>query len=340
MTAGDDTAGLAPDDTAGLAPDDTAGLAPDDTSGIARRIAETIPASLEGVRIDRVVSLIADISRSAAADLIQSGGVSVDGAVVIAGKEKMTAGQSIVIDVAQVKGPERPAADASRQLNVVHSDEDVIVINKDAGLVVHPGAGNQSGTLVNYLLAAYPEIADVGDPMRPGLVHRLDAGTTGLIVVARTQEAYSSLVVQLASRSVTRVYSALVWGVPISLNGVIDAPIGRDQRDPTRMAVVVDGRASRTHYAVERSFHEPKDAALVECRLETGRTHQIRVHLASIGHPVVGDATYGGVRAGLKAGRPMLHAKELAFDHPTSGQRSTYTAPMPPDFAALVTSLS
>ncbi|MGA1763352.1 MAG: RluA family pseudouridine synthase [Ilumatobacteraceae bacterium] len=332
MTAGDDTAGLAPDDTAGLAPDDT--------SGIARRIAETIPASLEGVRIDRVVSLIADISRSAAADLIQSGGVSVDGAVVIAGKEKMMAGQSIVIDVAQVKGPERPAADASRQLDVVHSDEDVIVINKDAGLVVHPGAGNQSGTLVNYLLAAYPEIAEVGDPMRPGLVHRLDAGTTGLIVVARTQEAYSSLVVQLASRSVTRVYSALVWGVPISLNGVIDAPIGRDQRDPTRMAVVVDGRASRTHYAVERSFHEPKDAALVECRLETGRTHQIRVHLASIGHPVVGDATYGGVRAGLKAGRPMLHAKELAFDHPTSGERRTYTSPMPPDFAALVTSLS
>lgn len=328
------------DDTAGLMPDDTAGLAPDDTSGIARRIAETIPASLEGVRIDRVVSLIADISRSAAADLIQSGGVSVDGAVVNAGKEKMTAGQSIVIDVAQVKGPERPAADSSRQLDVVHSDEDVIVINKDAGLVVHPGAGNQSGTLVNYLLAAYPEIAEVGDPMRPGLVHRLDAGTTGLIVVARTQEAYSSLVSQLASRSVTRVYSALVWGVPISLNGVIDAPIGRDQRDPTRMAVVVDGRASRTHYAVERSFHEPKDAALVECRLETGRTHQIRVHLASIGHPVVGDATYGGVRAGLKAGRPMLHAKELAFDHPTSGERRAYTSPMPPDFAALVTSLS
>ena len=263
-----------------------------------------------------------------------------DGAVVIAGKEKMTAGQSIVIDVAQVKGPERPAADSSRQLDVVHSDEDVVVINKDAGLVVHPGAGNQSGTLVNYLLAAYPEIADVGDPMRPGLVHRLDAGTTGLIVVARTQEAYSSLVAQLASRSVTRVYSALVWGVPISLNGVIDAPIGRDQRDPTRMAVVVDGRASRSHYAVERSFHNPKDAALVACRLETGRTHQIRVHLASLAHPVVGDATYGGVRAGLKAGRPMLHAKELAFDHPTSGERCTYTAPMPPDFAALVTSLS
>jgi 23S rRNA pseudouridine1911/1915/1917 synthase len=205
---------------------------------------------------------------------------------------------------------------------------------------VHPGAGNKAGTMVNYLLAAYPEIATVGDPMRPGIVHRLDAGTTGLIAVARTQRAYDSLVEQLTLRSVTRVYSVVVWGIPTSLNGVIDAPIGRDQRDPTRMAVVVDGRASRTHYAVERSFHVPKDASLVECRLETGRTHQIRVHLASIGHPVVGDAQYGGVRAGLKASRPMLHARQLGFDHPRTGDRREFTSDLPADFAALVASLS
>jgi 23S rRNA pseudouridine1911/1915/1917 synthase len=266
--------------------------------------------------------------------------VSVDGSVVSSGKEKMIEGQSIVIDVAQAKGPELPAADTTKAMDVVYVDDDVIVVNKEAGVVVHPGAGNQSGTMVNFLLAGYPDIAGVGDPMRPGLVHRLDAGTTGLIVVARTEQAYESLVEQLSSRSVTRVYSVLVWGNPISLNGVIDAPIGRDQRDPTRMAVVVDGRASRTHYAVQQSFHEPKDAALVECRLETGRTHQIRVHLASIGHPVVGDATYGGVRAGLRAGRPMLHAKELAFDHPRTGERRTFTTPTPQDFSALLALLS
>ena len=312
----------------------------DDTGGLARRITETIPASLVGVRIDRVVSLIADISRSAASALIESGGVSVDGAVVTAGKEKMTEGQLIVVDVTQAKGPALPEPDSSVSLDVVYADDDVIVVNKDAGVVVHPGAGNQSGTLVNFLLAAYPEIAVVGDPMRPGLVHRLDAGTTGLLVVARTPAAYESLVGQLASRSVTRVYSVLVWGVPVSMNGVIDAPIGRDQRDPTRMAVVVDGRASRTHYAVQRAFHEPKDAALVECRLETGRTHQIRVHLASIGHPVVGDATYGGVRAGLRAKRPMLHAQELAFDHPVSGERRTFTATTPADFDDMLAALA
>lgn len=312
----------------------------DDTGGLARRVTETIPASLADVRIDRVVSLIADVSRSAAAALIEAGAVTLDGVVVAAGKEKVENGQTITVDITKASGPELPAPDSSVMLDVVHIDDDVIVVNKPAGLVVHPGAGNKAGTMVNYLLAAYPEIAKVGDPMRPGIVHRLDAGTTGLIAVARTQQAYESLVEQLTLRSVTRVYSVIVWGIPASLNGVIDAPIGRDQRDPTRMAVVVDGRPSRTHYAVERSFHEPKEASLVECRLETGRTHQIRVHLASIGHPVVGDAQYGGVRAGLRAARPMLHARELAFDHPRTGERSSFSTPAPADFAALVAMLS
>lgn len=315
-------------------------LPPDDPGLTSRRMTETIPASLADVRVDRVVSLIADVSRSVAAALIDAGAVALDGRVVDAGKEKVVDGQLITIDVSLAAGPALPAADPSRVLDVVHVDDEVIVVNKPAGLVVHPGAGNQSGTMVNHLLAAYPEIAGVGDPMRPGIVHRLDAGTTGLIAVARTSRAYDSLVAQLSSRSVTRVYSVVAWGIPASAHGVIDAPIGRDQRDPTRMAVVVDGRPSRTHYAVERSFHVPKDASLIECRLETGRTHQIRVHLASIGHPVVGDATYGGVRPGLRAGRPMLHARELAFDHPLDGARRTFEAPLPDDFAALVASLS
>lgn len=312
----------------------------DDTGTLLRRVTETIPASLADMRVDRVVSLIADVSRNAAAALIESGAVTLDGAIVDAGKVKVTTGQQITVDISKVAEPELPAAKTDLQLDVVYQDDDVIVVNKSAGLVVHPGAGNKGGTMVNYLLARYPEIAGVGDPMRPGIVHRLDAGTTGLIAVARNQAAYESLVEQLTNRSVTRVYSAIVWGVPASLNGVIDAPIGRDQRDPTRMAVVVDGKPSRTHYAVERTFHVPKDISLVECRLETGRTHQIRVHLASIGHPVVGDAQYGGVRAGMRAGRPMLHARELAFDHPRTGERHTVTSELPNDFASLVATLS
>ena len=312
----------------------------DDTGTLLRRVTETIPSSLADMRVDRVVSLIADVSRNAAAALIESGAVTLDGAIVDAGKVKVTTGQQITVDISKVAEPELPAAQTDLQLDVVYQDDDVIVVNKSAGLVVHPGAGNKGGTMVNYLLARYPEIAGVGDPMRPGIVHRLDAGTTGLIAVARNQAAYESLVEQLTNRSVTRVYSAIVWGVPASLNGVIDAPIGRDQRDPTRMAVVVDGKPSRTHYAVERTFHVPKDISLVECRLETGRTHQIRVHLASIGHPVVGDAQYGGVRAGMRAGRPMLHARELAFDHPRTGERHTVTSELPNDFASLVATLS
>ncbi|NDG76534.1 MAG: RluA family pseudouridine synthase [Acidimicrobiia bacterium] len=311
----------------------------DDTLGIARRVTEEIPASLADVRIDRVVSLVADVSRSAAAALIDAGAVTVDGQVVVAGKERVQQGQTITVDVSQAPGPELPAAQASGAVDIVHEDESVVVVNKAAGIVVHPGAGNPDGTLVNFLLDLYPEMASAGDPMRPGIVHRLDAGTTGLMVVARTAAAYDSLVAQMTARSVTRVYSALVWGIPASVNGVIDAPIGRDHRDVTRMAVVVDGRASRTHYALEQSFHTPREASLLECRLETGRTHQIRVHLASIGHPVVGDAQYGGARAGIRAGRPMLHARELAFDHPRTGERVSFQAAAPADFAAVVATL-
>lgn len=303
-------------------------------------ISEVVPAALAGERLDRVVALVLECSRSDAAAVVAAGGVRVDGEPQASGKVRVVEGQVVEIDPTRLPVAELPAADPSVEFVVVHEDDHLIVIDKPAGLVVHPGAGNPRGTLVNGLLHRYPEIADVGEPHRPGIVHRLDVGTSGLLVVARTALAYHSLVDALSSRDVGRIYRALVWGVLDHPVGVIDAPIGRDQRDPTRMAVVVDGRPSRTHYAVERSFHQPKDASLVECRLETGRTHQIRVHLASIGHPVVGDAQYGGVRAGLRAARPMLHARQLGFDHPRTGERCEFTSDLPADFAALVASLS
>ena len=221
------------------------------------------------------------------------------------------------------------------RFTVVHEDDQLIIVDKPAGLVVHPGAGNEHGTLVNGLLARYPELRGVGEDHRPGIVHRLDVGTSGLLAVARTERAYRELVAALASRDVGRVYRTLVWGHPANPVGVVEAPIGRDHRDPTRMAVVVDGRPSRTRYRVLRQYSTPVAASSVECRLETGRTHQIRVHLAAIGHPVVGDATYGGVRPGISCPRPFLHAARLELDHPVTGESLEFESPLPADLAAV-----
>jgi 23S rRNA pseudouridine1911/1915/1917 synthase len=190
--------------------------------------------------------------------------------------------------------------------------------------------------MVNGALAKYPEMASAGDPLRPGVVHRLDAGTTGLMVMAKTHAAYEALVDALSKREVKRTYLALIWGHPTVLSGTIDAPIGRDQKDPTRMGVVVDGKAARTRFEVKSKFDLPLPSSLVECNLETGRTHQIRVHLESIGHPVVGDSTYGGARSSLSAPRPMLHAAQLAFVHPVSGESMSFEAEMPDDMKALL----
>jgi 23S rRNA pseudouridine1911/1915/1917 synthase len=195
---------------------------------------------------------------------------------------------------------------------------------------VHPGAGNMEHTLVNGLLALYPEISSVGEEHRPGIVHRLDIGTTGLLIVARTQEAYEELVAMMSLREVKRHYLALVWGHPSAPMGTIDAPIGRDPRDPLRMAVVASGKPARTNYEVLVTFPEP-EVSLVACELETGRTHQIRVHLQATGHPVVGDPNYGGARAPLVLGRPFLHAERLVFDHPITGEPLTFEVPLPAD---------
>jgi 23S rRNA pseudouridine1911/1915/1917 synthase len=176
----------------------------------------------------------------------------------------------------------------------------------------------------------------VGESHRPGIVHRLDLGTSGLLAVARSQRAYHELVDALANRDVGRVYLALVWGHLANSHGVIDAPIGRDHRDPMRMAVVVDGKPSRTRYRVIDEFRGPTDASLLECRLESGRTHQIRVHLSAIGHPVVGDPLYGGVRHGIDSPRPFLHAMRLELEHPVTRESLAFDSPLPADLAAVL----
>ena len=213
-----------------------------------------------------------------------------------------------------------------------------MVVTKPAGLVVHPGAGHETGTVAAGLLHRFPEIAGVGDPMRPGIVHRLDRDTSGLMVVARTPRAYDALTAALAAREIERRYLALAWGRFDARRGTIDAPIGRSATRRTRMAVREAGKEARTGYEVLTQYDHPV-CALVECRLETGRTHQIRVHLAAIGHPVVGDATYGGDRNPIRPGRPFLHAHALALDHPVTKERLEFSDPLPAELAAVLSRL-
>lgn len=296
-------------------------------------VTEEIPESLAGERLDRVVSLIAEISRSDATITIASGAVQLDGAIASTGKLRLKVGQVVSVDLSKLPQVELPGPDPSVLIDIVYVDEHIIVVNKAAGVVVHPGAGNMERTLVNGLLALYPEISSVGEEHRPGIVHRLDIGTTGLLIVARTQEAYEELVAMMSLREVKRHYLALVWGHPSAPMGTIDAPIGRDPRDPLRMAVVASGKPARTNYEVLVTFPEP-EVSLVACELETGRTHQIRVHLQATGHPVVGDPNYGGARAPLVLGRPFLHAERLVFDHPITGEPLAFEVPLPADLQA------
>jgi len=288
-----------------------------------------VPPALGGERVDRAVALLTGWSRAEVQRLVDAGAVLVAGVRVPKGR-RLAAGEVVRV----VAGPEPDALPVAGdvEIDVRYEDADVLVLAKPAGVVVHPGAGHASGTLVNGLLAGYPEIAAVGEPHRPGIVHRLDRDTSGLLVVARTPNAYESLVEQLKARAVERHYLALVWGRPAA-RGMIDAPIGRSAARRTRMAVRESGREARTGFEVVEAFSSPV-ASLLECRLETGRTHQIRVHLAAIGHPVVGDASYGGAREPERLGRPFLHAFALAFDHPVSGARIHVEDPLPGDLEA------
>jgi 23S rRNA pseudouridine1911/1915/1917 synthase len=308
-------------------------------SDVGRRISEELPSALDGERLDRIVALLADVSRSVAVTVIEAGAVTVNGQVATSGKSRMTAGAVVDIDTGAIPRPEAPRLDPDVEFGVVHADDSVIVIDKPAGLVVHPGAGNRTGTLVNGLLARFPDIEGVADPDRPGIVHRLDAGSSGLLVVARTDDAAEALIEQFASHTAGRRYSALVWGHPAAPHGIVEAPIGRDPGDPLKMALVVDGKPARTEYVVEQRLLAPAQVALLSCRLQTGRTHQIRVHLTGIGHPLVGDSTYGDRRTTLGLTRPFLHAAELSFDHPATGERVTFTSPLPADLAALLATL-
>ena len=300
-----------------------------------------MPRALDGQRLDRVVALVAGCSRAAAGALVDAGAVAVGGRTVTARSHRVASGDVLVVEVPdRVEEGDDPAAEPDVPVPIVYEDADLLVVDKPAGLVVHPGAGRSTGTLVNGLVARYPEIRDVGQPDRPGIVHRLDRGTSGLLLVARSPAAYEALVAMLAARRVDRRYRALVWGVPDAPQGLIDAPIGRSSRDRTRMAVTVRGREARTGYVVTRSYAEPASVSELQCKLETGRTHQIRVHLASIGHPVVGDARYGGARQSLPLGRPFLHAEALALDHPVTGEPLAFASGLPAELATVLVGLS
>jgi 23S rRNA pseudouridine1911/1915/1917 synthase len=227
---------------------------------------------------------------------------------------------------------------------VVYEDEHLIVVDKPAGVVVHPGAGVREHTLVAGLLGRYPDLAELAVPAgddRLGLVHRLDKGTSGLLVVARTADAYQSLTSQLLARTISRRYRAVVRGLVAADEGVIDAAIGRSLRNRTRMAVSAgaSAREARTHYRVERRWRDPIEASELEVSLETGRTHQIRVHLSAIGHPVLGDVPYGDRHPGPSAGRPFLHAWRLGLEHPATGEAMTFTAELPADLLEVLAQL-
>lgn len=304
-------------------------------------VREVVPAAMAGERVDRIVAMVTGVSRAAAVALIDAGAVLVSGAPVHTRSTRLVAGDEVEVDLPEVVEAQRLVPEPTVEVPVVYADEHLLVVDKPAGLVVHPGAGQRTGTLVHGLLAQYPELVGVGtDSARPGIVHRLDKGTSGLLLVARTSAAYEALVAALGERAVHRRYRALVWGALDAPRGLIDAPIGRSAREPTLMAVDERGKQARTRYEVQRTFVDPAVVTELACTLETGRTHQIRVHLRSIGHPVVGDARYGGARQSLPFGRPFLHAEVLELAHPVTTAPLSFRSPLPDDLATVLASLT
>ena len=313
---------------------------------------EPIPPALAGERLDRAVSLLWQCSRAESAALVAAGAVQVNGTTQTGRSVRLRAGDGLVVADGALERHRRvadPRPEPDVEVAVVHEDQHLVVVDKPAGLVVHPGAGRATGTLCAGLLARYPEMASVGERSRPGIVHRLDAGTSGLLVAARTDRAYDSLVGQLADRTVRRCYEAICWGTVGSDRGVIDAPVGRSGHRPTQMTVTERGRAARTIYEVRRRYRRPASVTHLTCRLETGRTHQIRVHLSAIGHPLLGDEVYGAGLLEAASGhppalvrleRPALHAAGLGFRHPDSGGAVEFESPLPPDLSALLAGLS
>lgn len=295
----------------------------------------TVPASMEGTRIDRVLATLLAESRAKVQARLERGEIMVDD-VAVGKSYRVRGGEGVVVARAQ-RAP-RPPTPA--RVPVRYTDDDVAVVAKPPGLVVHSGAGVTGGTLVAALRAMGMPLAPGDDPDRPGIVHRLDRGTSGLLVVAKTDLALRELRRQFDEHAVSRRYWALIDGVPDVSEAVIDAPIARHPHDRTRFQTAPQGRSARTHYAVGESYGR---ASSVDVRLETGRTHQVRVHMAALGHPVCGDRVYGASVAlarelGLK--RPALHAAHLGFAHPRTGARVALDEPLPGDLLTAVDRLA
>ncbi len=317
---------------------------------------------LIGQRVDKALSGLApaDYSRERIKQLISTGHVWFDGEAVKSPSQKIAKTGIIVMQVPEPENATPVAEDIP--LDVLYEDDDLLVINKPVGLVVHPGAGNDDGTMVNALLHHCGDsLSGIGGVKRPGIVHRLDKDTSGLIMVAKNDFAHKGLSDQLADRSLSRVYHALCWGVPTLIQGKVDAPVGRDAQNRVRMAVTshVKGREALTYYKAIETFGDGEETlSLMECRLQTGRTHQIRVHMQHIGFPLVGDNLYGAQktkqisllnRGGYKEDelqdlvlnfpRQALHAGEIRFIHPRSEEEMRFIAPYPDDFRALLNRL-
>jgi 23S rRNA pseudouridine1911/1915/1917 synthase len=321
-----------------------------------KRLQAEAEASHEGSRLDRFLTeRLPELSRTRVQSLIKEGRVSLDGGTIVEAKYRVKLGERFLIDLPPVAPPE-PRAEAI-PLDVVYEDDALIVIDKPAGLVVHPGAGHAAGTLVNALIAhCGKSLSGIGGVARPGIVHRLDKDTSGLLVVAKTDQAHRALTEQFAdhgrSGELDRGYLALVWGVPSRPHGTIDAAIGRHPTSRTKMAVLPSkGRVAATHWRVVETFGggEQPIASLLECTLETGRTHQVRVHLAHTGHPLIGDPLYGpgfkskprklpeSLRGRLESlDRQALHAARLAFTHPVTGRLLKFNSPLPAELAEIV----
>lgn len=295
-----------------------------------------VPVELAGLRLDQALArLFPQHSRSRLQHWAKQGRVRLDDGPADA-KRRVCGGERVVV-APQAEPDAHADAPQAIAIDIVYEDETLLVVNKPAGLVVHPGSGNRDGTLLNALLHHAPALRELP---RAGIVHRLDKDTSGLLVVARTLEAQTDLVRQLQARTVKREYLALVHGV-VAHQGTVEAPVGRHPVDRVRMAVTARGKPARTHYEVVERFDE---TTLLRCRLDTGRTHQIRVHMHSIGHPLVGDPVYGGARRraharGVSFDRQALHAARLGLVHPATGEAREWTSPLPADMDALLRAL-
>ena len=289
----------------------------------------TVSDEEKGERLDQFVSRLTGMTRTQAQRLISAGAVSVDG-IVHHKNHRLRAGECVEVEPLE---PEAALpAPQNIPIDILYQDHELAVVSKPAGLVVHPAAGHREGTLVNALLYALNDLSGVGGVLRPGIIHRLDKDTSGLMVIAKNDLSHVRLQEMVQDRRMKRFYLALVHGIPATRLGTVDAPIGRDPGDRKRMAVTAEaGRLAVTHFKVERDYG---DSALLEVELVTGRTHQIRVHLSFIGHPVVGDREYG-VRGRLEQEsgleRQFLHAYRLSFPHPQSGDQLTFEEPLPED---------